>query len=283
MKNVFGINTTDDKDNVTTDGQVFISNSIPPEMSDALDKCIDITESIEGKAALPLWMRIIMHISGYGSIILAAGIVNGLADVTFKQAYANAPYLFYCTIILFFVWLALFMTGRSKRKNIENSDEFEQTENYVKRVVSSSREMLNIPVDAKDIDILTFYYKVKNGKMKVVNKGIVTYMNFVCKVYVKENSLHMADLKEELAIPLDSITGFKKINKKTSVPEWNKETPPNKGEYKKYKIVINNAGLIYFKPYYALCIEWNGESYELFIPPYELDTISSLIGLEYSE
>lgn len=140
--------------------------------------------------------------------------------------------------------------------------------------------MLHIPEDAEVMEILLIYYKIKK------NKGIDVLNVFYiknCNVYVnvKDGALHMADIYNEWSIPLDSITGIKKINEKIFIPEWLKKIPYNKGVYKKYKITMNGLGLLFFKPYYALCIKWQDENYELFIPPYEVDMLSSLIGVNY--
>jgi len=278
MKYVFGVNITDDKDNLTVDGQVFVGKTLPTEMSESIEKCLENSESLQNKAELPIWIRIIKLLTGFLSCFLVVGVANGLMDVPIRQAYENAPYLFYLIAISAFIWIVLHFLSKSKIKNVENSDEFIRNVNYAKEVLSNAWEVFDIPTDAKEVDILTFFYKFKKGKMKTVNvKGYQTYVNFVSKVYVKEGALYIVDIEQEWVIPLDCIKGIKKINKRINVPDWNKEIPYNKGEYKKYNITSNNIGFILFKPYYALSIESQKEEYELFIPPYEKDVICSLI------
>lgn len=285
MKYVFGINLTEDKNNKIIDGQVFHSSSISPELLEEINKCGDISAKHEKKISLPIWMAIVQLLSlVIGSMILIS-IINGFKNHTLREIYNNAPSLFYISIVSFTIYFILYLIERNKKKYL-SSDEYNYDKIYTRNVFNYTKNALDIPDDAKVIEVLLFYYKVKNGKMRVVektnhvDKGFVSYQNFQVYAYVKKETLYMRDLYDEWAIPLYCITGIKKINKKISVPRWNKEIPYNKGIYKKYKMIINGLGYIFFKPYYAVSIAWNGENYELLIPPYELDILSALIGID---
>jgi hypothetical protein len=282
MKNIFGYNMTNDKHNTTPDGQIFFGTSLPLGLKNTFDKALEQMEDVEKKLELPLWLKIIKFVSGCLAALISLGIIKGLSDVSLEQAYRNAPYLFYVTIIFFIIWFTLFLVDGDRRKKGEKSDEYKQTQNYADSVIRSSRDAFNIPPNAENVDVLSFSYKIKNGKMVAVRNGFVTYFNLCCTAYVRDGSLHLAFLEEEWIIPLHCVIGIKKTKKRISVPNWNKETPFNKGQYKQYNLVSHD-GLIYFKPFYNICIKWNEEDYELSIPPYELDIFSSLIGLEFKE
>lgn len=40
---------------------------------------------------------------------------------------------------------------------------------------------------------------------------------------------------------------------------------------------------VYFKPYYVFGITWQGEEYELAIPPYERRDMENLTGMRYND
>lgn len=283
MKNIFGINITENKKNDTPDGEIFLNNSASSELETALDRHIGFIGEVEKKLYLPLWLRVIKTISGYLTIV----IVINLFRIPIAQAYQNAPYLLYGTAILFIIWFSLFVADIIRLKKIKKSDEYSEMINSIESNIDSLSKVLqeefNIPPDAKNVDMLLFTYKIKRGKVKIKSNGIAMFVNLVCTVYSQDNSLHILSSRKEWAIPLDSIIEIEKINKRTSIHAWYKDTPFNKGEYKKYKMYANNSGVIFFKSYYNILIKHGEDEYGLFIPPYELDTMSSLIKLEPKE
>jgi hypothetical protein len=72
------------------------------------------------------------------------------------------------------------------------------------------------------------------------------------------------------------------VNKRTSVPTWNKDEEPRKGKYKQYKMTVNSYGNVFFKPYYILEIEKDNQTFGIYFPCYELSTIENLTGLTAS-
>lgn len=65
--------------------------------------------------------------------------------------------------------------------------------------------------------------------------------------------------------------------------QWNKDVPPNKEPYKKYKIKTDNMGTIIIKPYYIATFEIDMQVYELYIPNYELDNFIKITGFDYQD
>ena len=282
MKNIFGINITNDKKNTSFDGQAFIVNSASPELEAELDAAAGLVKDAVKQSMLPLWMRIIKTGSGFLAFIIAAGIIGGagLAPSAIAQSYSNAPQIFYATAILFIIWLALFIVAGIKRRNFEESYDYSEVAAIVETVADRMDEEFNIPPDAKNVDMLSFRYKIKNGKVKIVNSANDTaFMNYDSTVYIRDDALHIFLLTRMWVIPLQSIKEIRKINKKIFANGWNKETPSNKGEFKKYKIGFNCTN-IFFKPYYDILIKHDKDDYCISIPPYELDTMSELIGIK---
>ncbi len=284
MKNIFGINITEDKHNESVDGQIFHSNSSEPILKEAFQKCNDIKEDLTKKTSLPAWMVVIEYLSlAVGCFVLCA-IIS--VDVSLREVYSNAPALFYIAVVALLLSFVLYLADKNKKK-FQKSAEYISGEHYIQSTVEYVIDVLHIPEDAEIVEVLMFYYKIRNGKMRVVEKtdlverGFISYHNCPLYAYVRQGNLHLANLYDEWSIPLYCFTGIKRINKKISVPRWKKEIPYNKGEYKKYKMIENGLGYIFFKPYYAICITWHGENYELWIPPYELEKLSSLVISNY--
>ena len=284
MKNIFGVNITEDKTNTVFDGHIFHSKSGSPELAADFDTTSDFIKEAENKSKLPLPLRIIQTLSGIVAALIVAGIIRGLGSVSLAEGYQNAPALYYVAVISFFVWLVLFIWSRMRMKNFRDSYDYDQAERLIDSTVKSLEEEFGIPTDAKDVDVLAFTYKIKNGKEKIVSNGFNTYLILGCIVYVKDDYLRFVSMREEWAIPLRAFIKVERINKKVPIPMagWNKETPFNKGEFKQYKMT-NNGTHIFFKPYYNFIINYEGSEYKLSVPPYELDRLLALTGLKLNE
>ena len=285
MKNIFGINITEDKNNLTFDGQAFVQRTASPELDVVMDAAEKLVEDLIKKAKLPLWLRIIKFISLLFAVIIITGIIraDGISPAAIAQAYRDVPYFFYAAAISLIIWLALFIAGKIKQRNVAESDDFGHAVDCTDSAANKLLEEFNIPQDAKNVDILIFKYKIKKGKVKITNSASDTwFLNAPCTVYSQDDALHIALLRQVLTIPLQSIHGIIKINKKIFANGWNKETPSNKGEFKKYKIGFNGTN-IFFKPYYDIIIKHGEDDYCISIPPYELETMSELIGIRFEE
>ena len=95
--------------------------------------------------------------------------------------------------------------------------------------------------------------------------------------------LCIADVNNVIGLPIEDMTGIYKINKRVSFLGWNKEESFNKAPYKQYKMTSNQFGMIFIKPHYSLRFSSFGEEYEILFPAYELETFTSLTGVEVKE
>ena len=90
----------------------------------------------------------------------------------------------------------------------------------------------------------------------------------------------MANVESVYAFKRSELKTIKTVNKRISIPTWNKEEEPTAGAFKQYKLAVNNIGNIFFKPYHILEVEHNGETFGIYFPPYELATFEKLTGLK---
>ncbi len=273
MKNVFGINVANGYDS-PFDGQVFHSDSAVNALGDIYEKYIKIMNDVEKKTSLSLVMKTVK----YFSFTLASAIY--VLDGRTPKAYT--PILSGIMVLSYFTFFFLIIL-EWKKKRYKKSEEYNRSKRYMRKVDDYTKTLLKIPESAKVIDILILYYKIKNGKMKIVDIGVTSYQNYEVSIYADKNNFYIANFCQKWAIPLHCITGIKKINKRICISSWNKEVPYDKGKYKKYKMKMDyTKGQILCKPYYALCIKWRGENYEMFIPSYDFDVLAAVIGIKYS-
>ena len=73
---------------------------------------------------------------------------------------------------------------------------------------------------------------------------------------------------------------FSIINPKSvTFAQWNKDTDYDKGEYKDYKISVDNLGILHIKNSCSLQFTKEGTAYEIIIPPYDIKSIERLTDL----
>jgi len=194
--------------------------------------------------------------------------------------YANAPFLFYVGGIGAVVWIALTVLARKKAKAVMESDEATLIINRSNTIAENALSALGIPPNALETDFLISRYKNKGDKISLKAWGAAQFGNAQLFAYTENGILYLADVVQNFAVPIAAMKSIRKIKKRVAMDSWNKDTPHNKGEYKQYKISLGQSGEYLLRYYYALSIMHNGEVYELYFPPYELETMQKLTGLQ---
>jgi len=283
MTKPFGcIDITHDKNNENVNGQEFIQKRVSLSSADDLEKTSGEITDMVNKSRLPLPLRVLEYVSQFVFIVSLSILIGGIVDVGFSQAIKVTPWwLFVVVGASLACWSALVLTQRLRNKKILEGEEAEQIYEETNRSVENINKELGIPEDAIDVDILTFCYKRKDDKIISKARGFAPeYFNSVFSLFVEGNDLCLADLEAKYAFPLCDLRSIKKVNKWIYTAMWNKETGFNEGEYKQYKIRVNNYGWICFKPYYILELERNGTLWGIYLPCYELKAIEELTGLK---
>lgn len=281
MKPIFGIDITADKRNEITNGNEFITRTVSDETSDQLETNQEELEQTVEKCQLPLWIRIVKFLCGMYSAIALIGVLKALPDIGIRQAFQNAPIIIISGVVCGVIWLVLHTISKQKEKAVLKESGADTQLQQIEMNVQESYIELGVPEYAPSVDILMFKYKVKDGEIVVKTTGLesVAYFNLETKAFVKEGMLHIADVESLYSFALTELKGIKTVNKRIGIISWNKKEDPRKGEYKKYKMTVNDMGNVFFKPYHILEIERDGQSFGLYFPCYELEVLEELTGL----
>ena len=273
MKPFLGIDLTTDRKNDQYNGNAFLVQKPSSALSKSLELSTEKAEKTIEQSKLPRLLRIIQCICGIAAFLITCGILR--AGVSFTEGYHNAPWLYWTAGICAVVWLILWLLSKQKAKTVLETEESEQTFSHLEGVSAAIYAELAVPANAKDIDILSFCYKVKDDKVKVVEKGIQfsQYSNPEFKIFADEENLYLANLEGKYAFPFSSIVKIHTVKKRISIAHWNKEEKFNEGIYKPYKLTQDNYGVIHCKQYHILELNHQGESYGIYFPSYELRTL----------
>ena len=282
MKNVFGVLCEKGKEERRYDGERFVVRKADSRLNDELESFLDEALDVEDEATLPCGLSILKWIAEFGTFLLVAVLIRNWGEVSFAQMFSNSPAIIIGGAVCALVWLSLFFYEKFRFKKADKSGAIEKINSKADKMVLQCEEELGIPHDAPGVDIFSFEYKEKNGKDKIKERFGGMYSNHEMRLFKEDDNLCLADFTDVYAFSLD---GFKKLvhkKKRASFDDWNKEEEYNKGEYKQYKIRINDYGT-YFCKYYALQYADVFGEYEIFFPEYELKHFEQILNLPIEE
>ena len=278
MKPIFCIDVTLDKKNEIVNGSEFITRTASKQKIEEYEnKQEDFEQTVE-KSKLPMWLRIIKYLCGLLFwIVLAASVKAG-----FETALKNAPILVVSGALCGILWIILHFASKAKEKKVLKEEDAERQSKEIHEDFKNIHNELNVPDDAAEVDVLLFKYKMKNGKIRPYVSGLQTtaYMNVSVKMYETNDALHIADLENVYSFAKSELKVITTVNKRISVPTWNKDEDPRMGSFKRYKMTVNNMGDVFFKPYYILEIEHESQIFGIYFPCYELEILERITGLK---
>lgn len=280
MKNLFGVDITENEENLYQDGEIFITKRIPSDLELRFDRASEQDTGFEKSATFPLWLTIIKYILIIGAVSFALGIFKG--NVSFAEGYKNAPWVYWITPLLWIAVIALIVFEMLKAKKIYSSEDFSGHIENIISIIQEAEQYLEIPENSSEIDVLFFRYMKKDGEIKRKDFPLFSHINLSHKAYVKNDNLCLSNLRYVMEIPLQSVKSIHMEKKKAHFPNWNKSEPFNSKEYRQFKVTCNNQGT-YFAKYYSVQIQDIKGDFEFYVPNYDIDKICSLTGLNTEE
>lgn len=267
MKNVFDI----DVSKGAFDGEVFCTKEVALDTAEKIDNAYEKFSSAEEKTQQSLPSLIIEIIC----IIIVVACVNGIlgAEVTIKEAFSSAPYLFVIAFVAAIVLVVIFFNKKKKQKNMEKYLEQNEILENMEEMEKLAAKELEIPEDSIRVDTLADVYEMKRGKKKLLIAPVT--FNSMMDMYVKEGFLCFADVAQEISIAIEDIVRIEKVKKRLSIGEWHKQEEYKSKKYKKYKIEQNNYGLL-IKGYYSVQINSLWGEFEIRLPNYEEEAVMKI-------
>jgi len=282
MKPFLGIDLTENKKNEQFNGDVFLTARPSSATARSFEQSSEKADETLERSKLPLPLRIVQGVCGFLGAIVAVGILRSTTETPLAQGYENAPWLFWAGGVLLAVWGILKFASVKKSKAVLETDESAYTLSNLDRMCEAVYAELAVPAAAREADILSFFYKMKDGKMKVCEKGMMLapYMNPIFRVYADSQNLYLVNLEGKYTFPLSSMVAIHTVKKRISIVGWNKVEQYNKGIFKQFKLTANNYGCIFCNRYHIIEVKHNDESYGIYIPNYELPVFEKLTGLK---
>lgn len=274
MKNVFG-RPYSDNGQAPFDGERFVTERVDPTFKNEIDSSKQRIEDV--KKSLRMSMKTIV-IMGLLSLAFPFGflrITTLCNTMTLSEAFAKEPLVFVACLFGFVIDIAfMLMLVRSSRKQ-KNSPELAEANARLASLDKNSEIMLGLPQEYEKVDVLSFEYVEKDGKVRIKDTQPYRYLNSEMKLYKNGDMLCLADIERVYSFPIADIKKYVLKKRKTIISGWNKETPYNEGRYIQYRLSKNDSGSLNCKYCAMRCADSFGE-YEVFFPVYELEAFKAI-------
>lgn len=276
MKPIFCINTTTDRKNTDFDGKELITRCAGEENTKIFKSKRDTFVNVLKKVNTPLAMQMVKWFCGLLAVLVLVPTLAVGTDAAMK----NAPVLVIGGAVAALAWVVLMLVSRIRQRQMLMKYDLEGLSREVYHAYEAVQRELDIPSNASKVDVLTFQYEYKNGKVIPKTYGLqaTPFLNTDVKMFVSGDALCINDVENVYTVPISEIKGITEVGSRISLPMWNKEESPKSEKYRAYKLTPNTLGGVSFKPYYIMEIEHEGELYGLYLPSYEIDEIKKLIG-----
>lgn len=281
MKPFLGIEVSADGQDSKINGEEFLVIRAAADEGEGEEKTKKKVETYVDPLP-PLW-RTVRIVCGTLALVFIALICRwymaGISKV--EEIYAAYPWAFWAAGAVALIWLVLNITGSSLA--YKNASDYPEEQEEDEEDENAETIDLEIPEDAVNLDLLAFNYLCEEGEIKAVmadEDSASEYFNCAMDAYADGEYLYFASIDEKYAIPLSSLISIETVNEKIAIPDWNKETPPTKGEYKEFGLTVDNLGRVIIPTYHILGLEHGGERWGIYFPSYELPTVEKITGLK---
>ena len=285
MKPFYGIDRTTLKKNIFHEGDCFIAATVSDMTRQSYERALQsAAKELEATKLNPV-LRGLKTVCSWITLFGFLSTIRALRNVTIAEAFENAPFIFWLMGGCGVVWLVLTYLTNRKAKNVMAGEGFGQSTRRLEGEIDRVFRELQVPEDAKQVDVVQLTYRWKNGTVKISTTGSETtpYTNVSLRVFRREDVLCLADLENRYELPISAMRRLKMVKKPLVIQGWNKEERLNDPFYKPYKLTMDNYERVHTKSYGLLELNHDGVDWALWLPPYELNYISALTGLPITE
>ena len=285
MKPFYGIDRTTLKKNIFHEGDCFIVATVSDMTRQSYERALQsAAKELEATKLNPV-LRGLKTVCSWITLFGFLSTIRALRNVTMAEAFENAPFIFWLMGGCGVVWLVLTILTNRKAKNVMEGEGFGQSTRRLEGEIDRVFRELQVPEDAKQVDVVQLTYRWKNGTVKISTTGSETtpYTNVSLRVFRREDVLCLADLENRYELPISAMRRLKMVKKPLVIQGWNKEERLNDPFYKPYKLTMDNYERVHTKSYGLLELNHDGVDWALWLPPYELNYISALTGLPITE
>lgn len=273
MKNVFG-RPYSDNGQAPLDGERFVTERVDPAFKNEIDSSKQRVEEIKKKGRMPTWKLFAGTVFAPVFAYLYLRIMNATGSINIFAGFSTMPLATAASLVCLVISVGTLVIFCRMNKKMLASPELKEANARLASLDKNSEIMLGVPQEYEKVDVLSFEYVEKDGKVKMKN-GTNYFANGAMKLFRKDDMLCLADAEKVCSFPINDVKRYVLKKKKAIMDRWNKETPYNEGRYIQYRLSKNDSGSINSKFCAMRCADSFGE-YEVFFPEYELEAFKAI-------
>ena len=231
-------------------GREFLAKTVSPPLRKDLRDCDERISKAAKKLTLPTGLRLIaLFCLGMGIPMVYAALLS------VKHAREDLWIFLTAGVAFLAAAGAIAFWGLLRKRKMLNSRERENLSVAAEKARSNAQKELGVPSTAETAEVLTFFYKIKKGRVAPVYYGGAVFSLVELRLWRDGQNLYAADLEQVYAFPLQSlrrITGVEKT------------------------IYIDRIPLL---RHYILELRHQGQDYGIYFPSYYVETVEKLTGL----
>lgn len=231
-------------------GREFLAKTVSPPLRKDLRDCDERIAKAAKKLTLPTGLRLLLwYFLGLGITMLYASLLS----VRYER---EDLWIFLASGVAFLaVAGAIAFWGILRKRKMLKSRERENLAVSAEKVRGNAQKELGVPSTAETAEVLTFFYKIKKGRVTPVYYGGAVFSLVELRLWRDGQNLYAADLEQVYAFPLQALRRLTGVEK---------------------TIYINRIPL---HRHYVLEIRHQGQDYGIYFPSYHLETVKKLTGL----
>ena len=231
-------------------GREFLAKTVSPHLRKDLRDCDERIAKAAKKLTLPTGLRLIaLFCLGMGIPMVYAALLSVKLEREDLWVFLTAGVAFLAAAGAIAFW------GLLRKRKMLNSRERENLAVAAEKARRNAQKELGVPDNAETAEVLTFFYKIKSGRVAPVYYGGAVFSLTEIRFWRDGQNLYAADLEQVYAFPLASLRRLTGVEK---------------------TIYINRVPL---HRHYVLEIRHQGQDYGIYFPSYYVETVEKLTGL----
>ena len=216
MKNVFGYPYSKTED-MPCDGARFVTERVDPAFKSEIDSSKQRIEEVKKKGRMPLIKLFLGGMFAPIGMYIYIRVMEMTDSMDIIAAFSVEPLL--CTAFVLCMLIAagtivmLFVTN----KKAQSSPELKEANARLASLDKNSEIMLGIPQEYEKVDVLSFEYVEKDGKVKIKDTQSYKYLNNAMKLYKDGDMLCLADIERVYSLPVADVKKYVLKKRKTII------------------------------------------------------------------
>ena len=204
MINVFG-RPYSDNGQAPLDGERFVTERVDPAFKNEIDSSKQRVEEIKKKGRMPTWKLFAGTVFAPVFAYLYLRIMNATGSINIFAGFSTMPLATAASLVCLVISVGTLVIFCRMNKKMLASPELAEANARLASLDKNSEIMLGLPQEYEKVDVLSFEYVEKDGKVRIKDTQPYRYLNSEMKLYKNGDMLCLADIERVYSFPIADI------------------------------------------------------------------------------